>query len=94
MTESNDPMVAVHRYVDAFNKGDVDAMAAVCADPMQILDGMSPHVWQGRRQLKIGGATYSPRGSISVRRVTASRSMSHGMSTSLARTDMSLFRRQ
>ena len=22
-------------------------MAAACADPMQILDGMSPHVWQG-----------------------------------------------
>ena len=22
-------------------------MAATCADPMQILDGMSPHVWQG-----------------------------------------------
>ena len=22
-------------------------MGAACADPMQILDGMSPHVWQG-----------------------------------------------
>ena len=40
-------MAAVWAYVDAFNKGDETAMAAVCADPMQILDGMSPHVWQG-----------------------------------------------
>jgi ketosteroid isomerase-like protein len=44
---SNDPMAAVHQYVDAFNSGDEKAMAAACADPMQILDGMSPHVWQG-----------------------------------------------
>jgi ketosteroid isomerase-like protein len=40
-------MAAVLRYVDAFNNGDTKAMAAACADPMQILDGMSPHVWQG-----------------------------------------------
>jgi hypothetical protein len=26
---------------------DPRAMAEICADPMQILDGMSPHVWQG-----------------------------------------------
>ncbi len=47
MSESSDPTAAVRRYVEAFNDGDVDAMAAVCADPMQILDGMSPHVWHG-----------------------------------------------
>lgn len=40
-------MAAVRRYIDAFNRGDVDALAAACADPMQILDGMAPHVWQG-----------------------------------------------
>ena len=40
-------MAAVRHYVDAFNAGDPDAMAATCADPMQILDGMAPHVWQG-----------------------------------------------
>ncbi|MEV4061122.1 nuclear transport factor 2 family protein [Nonomuraea dietziae] len=44
---SNDPMAAVLRYVAAFNHGDAKAMTATCADPMQILDGMSPHVWQG-----------------------------------------------
>ncbi|MFG2608086.1 YybH family protein [Streptomyces sp. NPDC048514] len=43
----NDPMAAVARYVDAFNRGDAKAMGAACADPMQILDGMAPHVWQG-----------------------------------------------
>jgi ketosteroid isomerase-like protein len=47
MSDSNDPMAAVRRYLDAFNDGDVDAMATECADPMQILDGMAPHVWQG-----------------------------------------------
>jgi ketosteroid isomerase-like protein len=40
-------MAAVRAYVDGFNNGDAKAMAATCADPMQILDGMSPHVWQG-----------------------------------------------
>ena len=44
---TSDPMGAVRQYVDAFNNGDATAMAAACADPMQILDGMSPHVWQG-----------------------------------------------
>jgi ketosteroid isomerase-like protein len=40
-------MAAVVRYVDAFNHSDAKAMTATCADPMQILDGMSPHVWHG-----------------------------------------------
>ena len=40
-------MAAVRKYVDAFNTADPEAMAATCADPMQILDGMSPHVWRG-----------------------------------------------
>jgi ketosteroid isomerase-like protein len=47
VSSSNDPMAEVRQYVDAFNSADPNAMAAVCADPMQILDGMSPHVWQG-----------------------------------------------
>lgn len=40
-------MAAVLQYVEAFNNGDPAAMAATCAEPMHILDGMSPHVWQG-----------------------------------------------
>ena len=47
MSSSNDPMETVLHYIDGFNRGDAQAMAAACADPMQILDGMSPHVWQG-----------------------------------------------
>lgn len=47
MSESNDPMAAVRQYIDAFNRADVDALAAACADPMQILDGVAPHIWQG-----------------------------------------------
>ena len=47
MPTSDDPMGAVLQYVEAFNNGDSKAMAATCVEPMQILDGMSPHVWQG-----------------------------------------------
>src|SRR5215510_11038931 len=41
------PLATVHRYLDAFNRGDAKAMAAAFAVPGQILDGMAPHVWQG-----------------------------------------------
>jgi ketosteroid isomerase-like protein len=41
------PVAAVQRYIDAFNDGDVDAMAACFAAPGSILDGMAPHVWRG-----------------------------------------------
>jgi ketosteroid isomerase-like protein len=43
----NDPMAAVRKYIDAFNRGDAAAMAATFAIPGSILDGMAPHVWQG-----------------------------------------------
>ena len=41
------PMETVRDYIAGFNKGDVNSMAAMCADPMSILDGMAPHVWHG-----------------------------------------------
>ena len=41
------PLAVVQEYLDAFNRGDAQAMAAIFADPGQILDGMAPHVWQG-----------------------------------------------
>ena len=47
VASSDDPMAAVLEYVTAFNNGDATAMAAACANPMQILDVISPHVWQG-----------------------------------------------
>ena len=41
------PLATVLTYLDAFNRGDQEAMAATFAVPGQILDGMAPHVWQG-----------------------------------------------
>ena len=40
-------MAAVRQYIDGFNNGDTEVMAASFADPGSILDGMAPHVWQG-----------------------------------------------
>ena len=45
MQTTTDPLSAVKHYIDCFNKGDVKGMAAVCASPMSILDGMPPHTW-------------------------------------------------
>ena len=47
VANSGDPVSAVQQYIAAFNKGDARARAAVCANPMSILDGMAPHVWHG-----------------------------------------------
>lgn len=47
MTSPAEPLQTVRQYIDRFNHGDVKGMGSVCADPMQILDGMAPHVWQG-----------------------------------------------
>lgn len=52
MESSADPVSAVQQYLEAFNKGDVKAMSAMCADPMSILDGMAPHVWHGTTATK------------------------------------------
>jgi hypothetical protein len=85
MASSNDPMAAVRQYVDAFNSGDEQAMAAARADPMQILDGMSPHVWQGPTAAQTGGVTPVPKLSTLVLRAFTSVSVSHGTSMSLWR---------
>ena len=44
---TNDPMATVKQYIDAFNRGDSEAMAAAFAVPSSILDGMAPHLWVG-----------------------------------------------
>jgi hypothetical protein len=44
---TTDPLAAVHQYINAFNKGDGEAMAATFVAQGSILDGMAPHVWQG-----------------------------------------------
>jgi ketosteroid isomerase-like protein len=42
-----DPMTTVRQYLDAFNKGDAEGMAAQFDSAATILDGMAPHVWHG-----------------------------------------------
>jgi ketosteroid isomerase-like protein len=44
---SDDPTAAVRKYVDAFNRGDVEAMTECFASQGSILDGMAPHLWVG-----------------------------------------------
>ena len=44
----NDPMSTVRSYIEAFNRADVKGLAENFAVPGSILDGMPPHVWQGR----------------------------------------------
>ena len=61
MPNSDDPMRAVLQYVEAFNSGDSTAMAAACADPMQILDGMRLMSGRGRPPPRTGGETCFPR---------------------------------
>jgi hypothetical protein len=41
------PLAAIRQYIDGFNKGDADVMAATFDVPGSILDGMAPHLWQG-----------------------------------------------
>jgi hypothetical protein len=47
ITVPTDPIATVRKYVDDFNQGDVEAMAADFARPASILDGLAPHLWQG-----------------------------------------------
>ena len=52
------PLEAVGQYIDAFNNGDPEVMAATFDSPGSILDGMA-HLTYGRGQqpLRIGTAT-------------------------------------
>lgn len=40
-------VASAHRFVDAFNKGDLNTVRAVCADQTSILDEFPPHEWHG-----------------------------------------------
>jgi ketosteroid isomerase-like protein len=46
-TAEQDPVSVVREYINAFNRGDADALAACFTVPGNILDGMAPHVWSG-----------------------------------------------
>lgn len=42
-----DVMSVVRHWTAAFNKGDMQSMAAACADQASIIDDFAPHVWTG-----------------------------------------------
>ena len=46
-SDQSDVMVSVHQFVDAFNKGDTETLAAACADQTSIIDEFPPHEWHG-----------------------------------------------
>jgi len=41
------PLGAVKQYIDGFNNGDAEVMAATFDAQGSILDGMAPHLWVG-----------------------------------------------
>ena len=47
MASAETPEAAVRNYIDAFNRGDAEGMAACFAEDGSILDGMAPHLWVG-----------------------------------------------
>jgi ketosteroid isomerase-like protein len=46
-SDKTDAMAVVHKWVDAFNKGDGKTGSSYCADGALIIDDFAPHVWQG-----------------------------------------------
>jgi hypothetical protein len=47
MSSTMDPLAAVQKYIDSFNRADMNGMAACVATPGSVLDGLPPHAWQG-----------------------------------------------
>jgi len=46
-SDRTDAMAVVHKWVDAFNKGDGKTGSSFCVDGALIIDDFAPHVWQG-----------------------------------------------
>ena len=46
-SDKTDAMATVRQSVQAFNKGDVKAYAATCAEETSIIDEFPPHEWHG-----------------------------------------------
>lgn len=46
-SEKTDVMAVLHQFVDAFNKGDMNAVLADCADMTSLIDDLPPHEWHG-----------------------------------------------
>jgi ketosteroid isomerase-like protein len=46
-SDKTDVMATVSQFVNSFNKGDVKAAAATCADQASIIDEFPPYEWHG-----------------------------------------------
>jgi hypothetical protein len=46
-SEKTNVIATVEQYMGSINKGDKDAMIAVCAAQASIIDDFPPHAWQG-----------------------------------------------
>jgi ketosteroid isomerase-like protein len=46
-SEKSDVADTVSKFLDAFNKGDTETAAAVCAEETSIIDEFPPHEWHG-----------------------------------------------
>lgn len=47
-SEKSDVMATMKQFIEAFNKGDMKAMTATCAEQMSIIDEFAPHEWHGK----------------------------------------------
>jgi ketosteroid isomerase-like protein len=52
------PMDAVNRFVDAFNRGDIKAAAAICTSQSIVIDDFPPHAWQGGNGCATWGSAF------------------------------------
>jgi hypothetical protein len=46
-SDRSDVVGVLHQFTDAFNKGDMKAALAICADVISIIDDVPPHEWHG-----------------------------------------------
>jgi ketosteroid isomerase-like protein len=46
-SEKDDVLVPIRQFVEGFNKGDVKAALATCAEQTSIIDEFPPHEWHG-----------------------------------------------
>jgi ketosteroid isomerase-like protein len=46
-TDKTDVVATVRKFVESFNKGDMQALTATCADQASIIDEFPPYEWHG-----------------------------------------------
>jgi hypothetical protein len=47
-SEETAVMAPIHQFFDGFNKGDLEAAVAACADEASVIDDFPPHEWHGK----------------------------------------------